>query len=250
MSVGTRESVALARSVILALRGKKVLPEVVICPSFAALSEVRKVIARSHVALGAQNMFWEEQGAVTGEISPRMLNEFSVSHVILGHSERRNTLGETDEMIAKKLKAALVAGFFPILCVGEKADERDAGKAQEVVETQLRAVLKGKKLGTKQKLAIAYEPVWAIGTGKEASVGDVTEMHANIRSIVREILPKMRDGQLQVIYGGSVNEENVYGFLREDEIDGVLVGGASVVPKQFSGILSAAIDVIEGQEVV
>lgn len=246
MNVGTRESVALARGVLLAMRGKKVLPELIACPPFVALSEVRKIVARTHVSLGAQDMFWEETGAFTGEISGRMLTELGVSHVILGHSERR-TLGESNENVNKKVLSALAQGMVPIVCVGEGKEDRADGRAQEVVTEQLRGSLHGLSLRHKDKLFIAYEPVWAIGTGEAAQPQDAVEMHTHIRSLIQEMIPGIRDGQFAVLYGGSVDGQNAYGFLREQEVNGLLVGGASVKLNEFSKILSAAIDAIEGQ---
>jgi triosephosphate isomerase len=244
MNVGTRESVALARGVLLALRGKKALPSVVVCPPFPALGEVRKVVARSHVLLGAQDVFWEEVGAYTGEVSVRMLAEHGVTHAIVGHSERR-ALGETDEMVGKKTSAALSAGLIPILCVGESKAERKAGKAEEAVNRQLAAALGLVQPKGRAKLMIAYEPVWAIGTGDAATPADAVAMHAFIRERVSKLLPGLPN--VQVLYGGSVNGENAYSFLREKEVEGVLVGGASVKLKEFSDILGAASQVIEAQ---
>lgn len=247
MNVGTRESVALARGTILALRGKKVVPDVVICPPFVALSEVRKVVARSHVDLGAQDVFWEETGSFTGEISARMLSELKVSHAILGHSERREHLAETDEMVNKKLKLAVATNLTPIVCVGENREEREAGKAKEVVEFQVQSALAGVKIRGDKLLYIAYEPIWAIGTGVFATPDDAIEMHGMIRVHVKELMPSLKRDQLRILYGGSVDGENAYPFLREDEVDGVLVGGASVKLSQFKEILTAAGEIIEGK---
>lgn len=245
MNVGVRESVALARGVLYALRGKRVIPEVVLCPSYTALSEVRKVVARSSVSLGAQNMHWEEKGAFTGEVSARMLEEVGVSHVILGHSERRQLLGEADEMIGKKVAQALDKGFVPVLCVGETKEEREAGEEKEIVRTQLKKALQNVRLSKKAKLFIAYEPIWAIGTGKTATVAEAIEMHALIREIAGEILGGAE--AVQVLYGGSINNDNAYEFLREEEVDGVLVGGASVKLSQMREVLEAATEAVEGQ---
>jgi triosephosphate isomerase len=244
MNVGTRESVALARGVLLALRGKKLLPETIICPPFVALGEVRKVVARSHAALGAQNVHWEEQGAFTGEVSSRMLVELGVTHVILGHSERRQYFGETDEMVNKKLIHALSAGLTPIVCVGEEKEVREVGKEREVVARQLRGALKGLHLRHKERILFAYEPVWAIGTGMPAEPADAVEMHAWIRSLVPDLLPGIKPAQFSVLYGGSVEGSNAYSFLREDEVEGLLVGGASVKLSEFTKILEAAVEVL------
>ena len=235
---------ALARGVLLALRGKKALPSVVVCPPFPALADVRKVVARSHVLLGAQDVFWEEVGAYTGEISVRMLSEHGVTHVIVGHSERR-ALGETDEMVGKKTSAALSAGLIPILCVGESKADRKEGNAEAVVSRQLDAALNLIQPKGKAKLMVAYEPVWAIGTGDAATPADAVAMHRFILERVAKRLPGLP--AFQVLYGGSVSSENAYSFLREKEVDGVLVGGASVKLKEFSDILAAASQVIEAQ---
>lgn len=244
MEVGTRESIALARGALLSVRGKRVIPELIICPPFTALSEVRKVVARSSVSLGAQDMFWEDSGAYTGEVSPRMLEEHGVSHVILGHSERRQILGEIDEMINKKADTALGHGLTPIICIGETKEQRDAGEAQSVVENQVRAVLKDLVLKGKDEIMLAYEPIWAIGSGESAQATDAIEMHKVIRRIVNDVMGE--GAKVKILYGGSVNDENAYSFLRESEIDGVLVGGASVKMSQFTKIVDAAADVMEG----
>jgi len=248
MNVGSRESVALARGVLLALKGKKQLPEVVVCPPFVALGEVRKIVARSHAALGAQNVFWEETGAFTGETSTRMLVELGVSHVIVGHSERRRLFGETDEAVGKKIVAALSAGLVPIVCVGEDKAVRAEGKEHEFVATQLRGALKGLHLRHKERILVAYEPVWAIGTGVAASPADAVSMHAFIRSLVADLLPGVKASQVSILYGGSVDGANAYAFLREDEVDGLLVGGASVKLSEFGKILDAAMNVLENRK--
>lgn len=246
MNVGVRESVALARASLLTLRGRKVIPELVICPPFVALSEVRKVVARSSAAIGAQNLFWESTGSHTGETSSRQLLELGVSHVIIGHSERRAQLGETDKMVNKKVLHALSEQMTPIVCVGESKASRDAGEARVIVETQLTSALRGVRLHVGARLFIAYEPVWAIGTGESASVGDVIEMHRFIRSILQTLFPDASE-QMVILYGGSVDAQNAYGFLRELEVDGVLVGGASVKINQFKEIVAAAAEVLEVQ---
>jgi triosephosphate isomerase len=245
MNVGTRESVALARGVLLALRGRRRLPETVVCPPFTALGEVRKAVARSHVSLGAQNVAAEEQGAFTGEISTRMLAEHGVSHVIVGHSERRALFGETDESVGRKLVRVLSAGMVPVACVGESAAERAAGGEREAVAAQLRGALRGLHLRHKERVLFAYEPVWAVGTSMPAKPADAASMHAWIRSLVPELLPGIKPGQFAVLYGGSVDGSNAYSFLREDEVDGLLVGGASVKLSEFTKILESAAEVLE-----
>lgn len=246
MKVGTRESVALARGVIMALRGKKTLPEVIVCPPFVAFSEVRKVVARSHVQMGAQDVFWEEEGSFTGEISPRMMSELGVTHAIIGHSERRRLLNETDEMVNRKVREAKEEGLIPILCVGENKEQRDSGKAQDIVAAQLHEGLTSIKFRSKDKLYVAYEPIWAIGTGEAATPADAREMHGFIRNHLKDILKN--EPEVKILYGGSVDGENVYSFLREPEVDGVLVGGASVKLAQFGQIINSAIEAMEGED--
>lgn len=248
MNVGVRESVALARGTLLTLRGRKIIPDLVICPPFVALGEVRKVIARSSVELGAQNTFWEATGSHTGETSTRMLQELGVTHVILGHSERRQQVGETDEMIQKKVLHVLSERFVPILCIGETKEERTAEQAREVIQRQLSVALQGVRFRGGDKLFVAYEPIWAIGTGESATVGEVVEMHRFIRSMLIQMFPDAPEGQISILYGGSVDGENAYGLLREIEVDGVLVGGASVKLNQFKDIVGAAAEVLEAQQ--
>lgn len=247
MNVGTRESVALARGVLLALRGHKRLPDLVVCPPFVALGEVRKAVARSHVALGAQDLAAEEQGAFTGEVSSRMLVELGVSHVVVGHSERRRLFCETDETVNRKVIRALSAGLTPIVCVGEDAAARREGRAREFVAGQLRGALRDLRTRHKDRVLFAYEPVWAIGTGEADSPADASAMHAWIRSLVPELLPGIKSDQFAVLYGGSVDGSNAYSFLREDEVDGLLVGGASVKLSEFTKILESASEVLENR---
>ncbi|HAU66237.1 MAG: Triosephosphate isomerase [Candidatus Uhrbacteria bacterium GW2011_GWF2_39_13] len=247
MNVGIRESVALARGTLLTLRGRKLIPELVICPSFIALSEVRKIVARSSVSLGAQNVFWEPSGAYTGETSTRMLQEVGVSYVILGHSERRQELGETDEMIHKKVLHVLSEQMTPIVCIGESKQQHEAGQTQEVIRTQLISALSQVYLRGSERVLIAYEPLWAIGSGVVASVGEVIEVHQFIRSLLQELFAGVSSQQIPLLYGGSVDGENAYGFLREELIDGLLVGGASVKINQFKDIVEACGEVLEAQ---
>ncbi len=203
--------------------------DLVVCPPFTVLSDIQKAI--SHMAmtvgLGAQDCFWAERGAYTGEISPADLVEFGCRYVIIGHSERRKHLKETDEMINLKLKAALAAGLAPIFCVGETAEERGSGGAEASVLGQLQKGLADVKVKKNQKILIAYEPVWAIGTGKSCEPKDAVKMHQFIK---KEI-------DAPVLYGGSVDDKNVLSYVKEAAIDGVLVGGASVKPEVFSSLL-------------
>jgi triosephosphate isomerase len=248
MNVGVRESVALARGTFLALRGRSLIPEVVICPPFVALSEVHKVAARSAVSIGAQNVFWEDHGAYTGEISGRMLTELGVSYVIIGHSERREHLSETDEMIKKKVLHALSNQLSVVLCVGETSQERKEGAQRERIGTQIARALSGVRLKNHERLLIAYEPVWAIGTGETPEVSEILSMHEHIRSVLSDVFPDIDSNKVRVLYGGSVDGGNAYPFLREKTIDGLLVGGASVKVNQFKEIIDAASEVLEAQK--
>lgn len=247
MHLGVRESVALARGVLRSMRGKDVVPELVLCPSATALSEVHKVLARSRVMLGAQNTSIERSGSYTGEISIAMLEDIGCSHVLIGHSERRNHFAETDEMIQQKMHLVSASKVTPILCVGEGSAVRDVGDAYQFVGMQLKTALQGVEFSDQQMIMVAYEPLWAIGTGDAAQIGDVVEMHA----FIREQIAKMtgRDAaDIVVLYGGSVDEENAYQYLREAEIQGVLVGGASLRLHAFAGIIEAGVDVVQAQD--
>lgn len=245
MNLGVRESVALARASLLLLRGKKVSPHVILCPSFLALAEVHKVIARSSVTLGAQNVFSEEHGAYTGEVSVRMLTEVGASHVLVGHSERRQLFSETDEQVNQKVLKLLEHNLVPIVCVGETKDERDGGHAKIRVTHQLSSALKQVHLKHGERVLIAYEPVWAIGTGVTPSVQEIVEMHTFIREVVDDLFPSAPTGQFSVLYGGSVNGENAYQLLREPSVEGVLVGGASIKIQEMKAIVDAACNVLE-----
>lgn len=247
MNLGIRESVALARGVLRSLRGADVTPEVIICPPFTALSEVRKVIARSRVHLGAQNCGTERAGAFTGEIAVPMLEDVSVSYVIVGHSERRTIFHENDEIVRKKLAMAMDSKVTPILCVGESASERKAGREKEFVQGQLAAALGGLSIPKGKSILIAYEPIWAIGTGDAASVAQMIDMHQFIRNETQR-LTERGDDEIHVLYGGSVTDENAYEYLRETEVDGLLVGGASLKLNAFGEILNHAIDVVVAQQ--
>lgn len=247
MNLGIRESVALARGVLRSLRGADVTPEVIICPPFTSLSEVRKVIARSRVHLGAQNCGTERAGAFTGEIAVPMLEDVSVSYVIVGHSERRVVFNENDEIIRKKFAVAMESKVTPVLCVGEPKAEREAGREKEYVQGQLSAALGGIAIPKGKPILIAYEPIWAIGTGDAATVAQMIDMHQYIRGEVLR-MTEADESQVSVLYGGSVTDENAYQYLRETEVDGLLVGGASLKLNNFAAILSSAIDVIEAQK--
>ena len=206
----------------------------VICPPFVSLASVRELIKGSSVKLGAQNIYFEEKGAYTGEVSPPMLADLC-EFVIIGHSERRHILGETEEDINKKVLAALKAGLKPILCVGEKLDENEAGRTEEVVTRQLRSALAG--VAGLDVLAVAYEPVWAIGTGRAATGEQANETVGLIRSTVAELYSNDIAQDLRILYGGSVTADNIAEFIQQPDIDGGLVGGASLKAEQFLSIV-------------
>lgn len=212
--------------------------DVVICPPFTALRSAQTVIETDHLSikLGAQNVDWHESGAFTGEIAPSMLAKLSVSFVIVGHSERRQLFGETDDTVNKKLKAVLAAGMTPILCVGETEEERDAGEAETKIAAQVTAGLAGVSVDDVAALVIAYEPIWAIGTGRTASADDAGTMCSFIRHTVETVAPGASD-QARVLYGGSVNPGNIAGLMAKSDIDGGLVGGASLDPNTFASVI-------------
>jgi len=214
--------------------------ETLICPPFTALAAVQQELSGTQVKLGAQNMHWSKQGAFTGEISPTMLLELEVSHVIIGHSERRHIMGEDDRMVNKKMVAALEHGLIPVLCVGETKQERQEGATEQVIRNQVILALKGIDLEAISRLVIAYEPVWAIGTGVAASAGDAELAAQLIREVTVEILGPEILGRLQVQYGGSVNEKNISEFVSLPSINGALVGGASLNPDSFIALIEAA----------
>ena len=211
--------------------------EVVVFPPFTALESVGKVLRGTEIGLGAQNMFWEEKGAYTGEVSPFMLLDVGCRYVILGHSERRGYFNESDEEINKKLKSALGSGLFPLVCVGEKLRERKDGKAKQVVENQLRGCLRGISAQDIERIVIAYEPVWAIGTGETATPQQAQDMHYFIREILRELFGEKVAQVIRIQYGGSVKPENIKDLMSKEDIDGALVGGASLKAKSFAQIV-------------
>ncbi len=213
--------------------------DVVICPPFTALRSAQTVIEadRLSLRLGAQNVDPHESGAFTGEISPRMLAQLNVQFVIVGHSERRQIFGETDEAVNAKVKAVLAAGMTPILCVGETAHERDAGEAESRVKDQVTAGLDGVAPEVVGSMVIAYEPIWAIGTGKTATADDAGAMCAHVRSTVGDSMGETASESVRVLYGGSVNSGNIASLMAKREIDGGLVGGASLDPDAFASII-------------
>lgn len=211
--------------------------DVAVCPPFVALASVREVLENSHIGLGAQNMHWEERGAFTGEVSPAMLEDLC-DYVIIGHSERRTVFGETDEWVNKKLRAALAHGLSPIVCVGENLEQNEAGETETFVGGQVRAAFEGVTAEQARSVTMAYEPIWAIGTGVPAHGEDANQI---IRTAVRGTLTDLYGEDvaesMRIQYGGSVKPHNVTEFLGQPEIDGALVGGASLKALDFSQIV-------------
>ncbi|MFH1202676.1 MAG: triose-phosphate isomerase [Candidatus Omnitrophota bacterium] len=207
--------------------------EVVLCPPFLALAEVAEIISDSDIKLGAQDMFFKESGAYTGEVSAGMLKDVGCSYVIIGHSERRQYFSETNESVNKKLKAALKTDILPILCIGETLAERDAKKTFEVVEVQLKAALDSINNEDMLKITIAYEPVWAIGTGKNATPQEAQEVHKYLRNLILKWYNKEVAGNIRILYGGSIKPDNFKDIIAQEDVDGGLVGGASLETDSF-----------------
>lgn len=212
--------------------------EVVVCCPFTAISEVKKAIEGSKVKLGAQNMHWEDEGAFTGEISANMLKDLGVDYVIIGHSERRQYFNETDEIVNKKAVKAIEKGLKPIICVGETLNEREKNRTLDVVKRQTLAALRGVGKDEMNDVVIAYEPVWAIGTGKTASSQDANEVIAYIRSLLQDKYGIKISEEVRIQYGGSVKPSNAAEIMNEIDIDGALVGGASLKAEEFLGIVN------------
>lgn len=245
---------ASARSLVqeLCVRlGSQSSVDLAICPTSVYLFPMAKAIAGSPLALGAQNCYYESSGAFTGEISPAMVKETGCKYVILGHSERRHTIGpkdadgqvhgETDEMVALKARAVIAAGLTPIVCVGETLTERDSGKTESVLTRQVHGSLSGIASTAAASIVIAYEPVWAIGTGRNATPDQAQQAHAHIRSILAEKFGEAAAAQIRILYGGSVKPDNAVALMACPDVDGALVGGASLKAADFASIIDAAI---------
>ncbi|SMC41112.1 triose-phosphate isomerase [Sporomusa malonica] len=211
--------------------------EIVICPPFTALAATAGAVAGTNIGLGAQNMHWEDKGAFTGEIAPGMLKDIGCTHVIIGHSERRQYFAETDQTVNNKVKAAFKAGLAPIMCVGETLAEREANATEKVVGVQVKGGMDGLTAEQVASLVIAYEPVWAIGTGRTASAEDANAVCAFIRSTVANMFGQTAADQVRIQYGGSVKPDNVVELMAKPDIDGALVGGASLEADSFSKLV-------------
>ena len=234
----TEELITGLKSVLnFDLKGVKVI----ICPPFTSLETASRMTKNSPMSLGAQNMYYEEEGAFTGEISAKMLKSVGCEYVILGHSERRQIFGETDELINKKVKKAIASGLLPIVCVGETLDQREKNVTAQIVTAQVRGVLGDVTAEHMQKLIIAYEPVWAIGTGRNATPQQAEEVHLLIRTLLGELYSETVAQNVIIQYGGSVKPDNAADLLWQPNVDGALVGGACLKVDSFLAILKAAI---------
>ncbi|MBU1164831.1 triose-phosphate isomerase [Patescibacteria group bacterium] len=239
MKLGLKESLKLANGLKKKIKRKSKV-EVGICPSHSSLYPVAAAVRGSNIKLGAQNLFWEEEGAFTGEISPSMLKELGCELVIIGHSERRQYLGETDEMVHKKTRIALENKIMPIVCVGENLEEREDKKTDFIIINQVTKALQGINVEENDQLVVAYEPVWVIGSGQAINPEDAEHVHRVIRQTLIDLNPKeVVDNNFRIIYGGSVDSDNVTSFTDKKLIEGVLVGGASLKAEKFVNIINA-----------
>jgi len=211
--------------------------DIMIAPPYPALDAVAAALRGSGVGLGAQDLFWEDEGAFTGQVSPRMLCAVGCRYAIIGHSERRQFFGETDETVNRKVRAAVAAGLIPVMCVGESERERDAGQTFSILDKQVKGGLKNFVAEQVSSLVVAYEPVWAIGTGKTATSAQAQEAHRFIRSLIETLLGSQTAAGIRILYGGSVKPENITELMAMPDIDGGLVGGASLKPESFAKIV-------------
>jgi triosephosphate isomerase len=242
MNLNRGQSLSLVQSLVESLRGVSDV-DIAVCPPAVYLGELGKALHATNIGLGAQNVNSKTEGAYTGEISCSMLKDVGCRYVILGHSERRAIYGETDSMVNEKLHAVLAAGLTPIVCVGETLEQREAGQTQQVVRSQCMGSLAGLTEDQMLKTVLAYEPVWAIGTGKTASPAQAEEVHKDIRSLLETQFSVGIAQKIIVLYGGSVKADNAQELLSEPNIDGALVGGASLKQDSFEGIIKAATSV-------
>ena len=240
MNTDKQAAVALAQAVAQVADARGDAMTVAVCPPFVYLDAISTAVQGSALAVGAQDLYFEGNGAFTGEISTSMLKDVGCTYVLCGHSERRHVIGETDALINKKLVAALNAGLKPILCVGELLEERQAEQTETVVDTQLKQGLAGLDAAQMAQVTIAYEPVWAIGTGLTATPAQAQEVHAFIRNVLAGLFGAAVADQTRIQYGGSVKPDNTAELMTQPDVDGCLVGGASLKPESFAGIIKAA----------
>ena len=236
MNTNRQSAVDLASGLAEQLRDVESV-DIAVCPPFAYLQTVANALGASNIALGAQDVYFEPNGAYTGEISCEMLKDVCCTYVIVGHSERRHVIGETDELINKKLSAAISGGLLPILCVGELLEEREAGKTEAVVTRQIKAGLAGFVADKVLAVTVAYEPVWAIGTGVTATAGQAQEVHAMIRRLLADMYDKSIADQIRIQYGGSAKPANTAELMAGADVDGLLVGGASLKVDSFAEMI-------------
>ena len=236
MNNNIEESLKLVEEIKVINLSKDV--EAVLCVPFTDLKDVKEAIKGTDIKLAAQNMHWEENGAFTGEISPNMLNELGVDYVLIGHSERRQFFNETDETVNKKIISALAHNICPIICVGETLEERETNKEKQIVKDQVTKALKNVDKISAEKIVIAYEPIWAIGTGKTASSDQANEIIGYIRTIIGEIYSETEKEIIRIQYGGSVKPDNVTELMGKSDIDGALVGGASLKAEDFAKLIN------------
>lgn len=234
-----REAAALAKEIRQAVQAIEGV-EIVVCPPFVAIPAVAGALSQSSIGLGAQDVFWEAQGAFTGEVAASMLVDAGCGYCIVGHSERRQYFHETDETVNRKLLALLTPSITPIVCIGETLGEREAGKTFEVVGRQLEGALRGVTAAQAKRIVLAYEPVWAIGTGRNATPAQAQEAHAFIRERLGGLWGRDVAQAIRIQYGGSVNADNAPELLQQADIDGALVGGASLKAESFAAIVKAA----------
>jgi triosephosphate isomerase (TIM) len=234
------ESAALAAEIAAALKARPTTHEVVVCPTYVALDRVTTALQGSSVAVGAQDMHWEPQGAFTGKVSGDMLKALGVSYVILGHSEQRAYFHETDETVNRKARKALADGLKPIICVGETLEERESGVTERIVETQLRGAYAGLSTAEALMTVVAYEPVWAIGTGRTATSAQAQEVHKFIRGLLSSLYGAGAAEAVRIQYGGSMKPENAAELLSQTDVDGGLIGGAALKADSFLGIIHAS----------
>lgn len=247
MNTDSHSSVELVECIAsgsMGVAGKKVT--VAVCPPFVYLGAVANALRSSHIAVGAQDMYFESNGAFTGEISASMLKDVGCTYVLCGHSERRHVIGETDELINKKVAAAVSGGLLPILCVGELLAEREASKTEQVVARQMKNGLAGLSDEKVLAVTVAYEPVWAIGTGRTATPQQAQEVHDFIRRLLAEMYDDQAAEQVRILYGGSVKPGNAADLMHRQNIDGLLVGGASLSADDFLAIIKAAESLVIG----
>jgi triosephosphate isomerase len=243
MNLSRAESVELATALVGEFGQPPAGVEIAICPPSVYLDAVSACLRDSAIGLGAQNMYHREPGAFTGEICAAMLQDVGCGYVILGHSERRTLMGETDEMVNRKAVAALAAGLVPVICVGESLRQREAGQTRDVVKRQFEGSLENLDAAQTSQLVLAYEPVWAIGTGQVATPGQAEEVHADLRNLLAKRYNSEVADRVRILYGGSVKPDNAAELLARPDIDGALVGGASLQAGSFGGIIRAASEI-------